>query len=162
MKLKPVSGPWVIVITFIVAFALAILPLPHWATWVAPQWVILVMIYWALALPHRVSVGVAWSLGIIMDVINGTLLGQHALAAVVVAYLATKFHNQIRVFPLAQQALSVLIMILLYQSILLWVQGVTGHNVQAWWLLLSPVTSMLLWPWMFTVLRGCRRRFKVE
>lgn len=80
MILTPQRGGLVILLSFILAFLLTVLPLPDWARFYRPQWSTLVLIYWTLASPYRVGVGIGWATGIVIDVITGTLLGQHALA----------------------------------------------------------------------------------
>ena len=101
-------GTWVILITFLVAMLLMILPLPEWARPFRPQWVTLTLVYWCIALPHRFGVGTGFSLGIVLDVLTGTLLGQHALGLSLVAFIAVQLHARIRVFPFWQQSLAVI------------------------------------------------------
>ena len=121
----------------------------------------MVLIYWCLALPQRVGVGVGWSVGLILDVLRGALLGQHALGYAVMAYLALKLHRRIRVFPLWQQALTIMVFIALHQLLVLWVLGMIGQSqgTLSYWL--PTLSSALLWPWIFEGLRGVRRRFHV-
>ena len=115
------AGGGVVVVSFIIALLLTILPLPDWAAPYRPDWVLLVLIYWCMALPERIGVGTGWVMGLLLDVINGVLLGLHALAFSVVAYLAMLLHRRIRVFPLWQQALTVLILVGFSQLLVLWV-----------------------------------------
>ncbi len=151
-----------IILSLILALMLSILPLPAWAVWFRPEWVVLAVIYWVMALPDRVSVGSAWLAGLFLDAVNGTVLGEHALAMTIVAYLVLKFHRQIRVFPLWQQALTVAVLMILYSVTILWIQGFVGEPIPTllYW---SPVlTSAILWPWVFIILRNYRRRYKVQ
>ena len=147
---------WVIVITFIGALMLDVMPLPDWLGAFRPAW-----IYWCLALPQRVGVGIGWSAGLAVDVLRGALLGQHALGYAVIAYLALKLHRRIRVFPLWQQALTVMVFIALHQLLVLWVLGIIGQSRGTFSYWLPSLSSALLWPWMFGGLRGVRRRFHV-
>jgi rod shape-determining protein MreD len=158
---KP-QGGFVIIITFIVALTLMMMPLPAWAEAARPQWLMMVVIYWCIALPDRFGVIFAWMAGLVLDVATGALLGQNALAFGIVAFLAIKLHLRIRLFPLWQQALSILILIALYQIITLWVKGFTGQSAQTWAYWLASLTSMLLWPFVFTLLRGVRRFYRVR
>jgi rod shape-determining protein MreD len=121
--------------------------------------VALVVIYWCLAVPERMGVGVAWVMGILLDVISGALLGQHALALALVAYVALKLHRQTRLFPVWQQAFMVMLLIIMEQMLNLWVQGVIGQPPRSWKYWLPVLTSMLLWPWVFFLLRDLRRRY---
>lgn len=153
---------WFAIITSIfLAIVLMLLPLPEWTTWFRPAWVLLLLIYWSLDSPYRLNVGVAWVIGIMIDLLTGTLLGEHALAYTVVVYFVSKMYIRIRMYPLLQQSLSIFVFVLLYQFILYCIQGFIGElpNSQLFWF--SSVTSMFLWPWLFVLLRDWRRRFKV-
>jgi len=155
------QGGKIVVITFVAALLMAIMPLPEWSRVFRPEWVSLVIIYWCIALPEKVNIGTAWIAGLCMDVLTGTLLGQHALAFSVIAYLSVKLHKQIRIYPLWQQALSVFILIAFGQLLILWIQGLTGESSASWGYWASSVTSALIWPVVFMLLRSVRRSFRV-
>jgi len=150
-----------ILLSLIIAVLLSLLPLPKFAIWLMPFWFVLCVIYWAMALPHRMTIGTAWLLGFFIDVMNGSLLGKHALGLALVAFIIHKFHARIRNFPLAQQSLVILAVLLLYQAILFWIQGISGKPYTTWLIWIAPVSSMLIWPWIFSVLRSYRRNFRV-
>ena len=151
----------VIVTTFIVAFILTLLPMPDWTIWLRPAWVLMALIYWTTAMPYRVNVGTAWFVGLCLDVLNGTLLGEHALALTIVVYFAVRLSSRFRMFPLMQQGLCVFLFVLLYQFILYCIQGFVGELPKSWLYWTSALTSMLLWPWVFVIMHDCRRRFRV-
>jgi rod shape-determining protein MreD len=142
--------------TLFVAVILALLPMPDWTMWLRPAWVLLVLIYWTMMTPSLVSVGVAWSMGLIMDLLNGTVFGEHALAYTIVIYLVNRLHMRLRMYPLLQQGFSIFIFVLLYQFILYCIQGFLGELpiTHLYWL--SSVTSMLLWPWLYVLMRDVR------
>jgi rod shape-determining protein MreD len=144
--------------SFLIAVMLAIMPLPDWAKPYRPEWVPLVLIYWSMALPTLVGVGIAWLLGLIVDAAQGTLLGEHALGFAVTAYISIYLHQRIRVFPLAQQALAVGFILLPSMSLLLWVKGIRGESPNTWLYWMPLFTSILLWPWVFVLLRALRRQ----
>jgi rod shape-determining protein MreD len=152
---------WIIAVTLAGALILNAVPLPETAAYYRPDWLALVLIYWCMALPGRVGVGVGWLNGLLLDVMNATLLGQHALAMTIIAFLALKLHQRIRVFPLWQQSFFILLLVGLHLWINLWIKGITGYPPQPWTYWMPAVTSMLLWPWMFVLLRGLRRQFRV-
>lgn len=162
MTLSPHRGGPVILLSFALAFMLTLLPLPDWAQSYRPQWYTLVLIYWTMATPQRVGVGVGWSVGIIADVVTGTLLGQHALALSLIAFITHKMHQRIRLFPVWQQALTVLILLLIEKLLALWVMGAISQPVPSLTFWAPPLVGMLLWPWVFIVLRDLRRRFQVS
>ncbi len=153
---------WAILASFLVAMMLTLMPLPDGTEWFRPEWVAMVLIYWCMALPERVNIGVAWIMGLFLDVARGALLGQYALALTLVAYLTVRLHQRLRIFPLWQQSLAVLVLVALEQLLVLWVKGIIGQSPDSWLYWLPSVTSMLLWPWMFLILRDLRRHFRVS
>ena len=161
MSLTRHQGGWIIAISVLVALMLTIVPLPEWLRPYRPEWTVLALIYWGMALPQRVGVGTGWATGLFIDVLKGSLLGQHALALTVVMFLTLNLHQRIRVFPLWQQALAVLVLSGLYQLLVLWFEGITGQRTGGWEYWMPSLIGMLLWPWVFITLRDVRRRFKV-
>jgi len=142
----------------VAALMLTIAPMPDWASPFRPDWVALTLIYWAMTLPRTYSVGTAWIVGIVMDVAQGTLLGQHAIALCFIVYITVKFHLQFRVFPTSQMSATVFAMLALYQFILFWINGVAGVTTSAitYW---GPViTGALIWPLLTMFFGGLRYR----
>jgi rod shape-determining protein MreD len=141
-----------VLLAIVVSMMLAIAPLPEAVRPFQPDWVALTLIYWCMVLPHNYSVGTAWLVGAVLDVAQGTLLGQHALALSATVYLTARFHLQLRVFPLSQLTLTVFALLAVYQFILFWVNGVAGVSAPAvnfWGPLL---TGTLLWPLVYFLL----------
>ncbi|MDH5300781.1 MAG: rod shape-determining protein MreD [Gammaproteobacteria bacterium] len=151
----------IITLTFIAAFALSLIPLPHWAGSFRPAFVLMVLVYWCIALPNSVNISVGWIVGFITDIMVGTLLGQHALAFAIVAFLAVKLHQQIRVYPLWQQALSVFTLVALAQLLVVWVLGIIGQSPNSWLYWMPSFTSALIWPWTYMLMRDLQRKFGV-
>ncbi len=137
------------------------MPYPDWVDAWRPAWLVMVVIYWSMALPQRVSVGTAWVSGILLDVLKGSLLGQHAIGLAIVAYVTAKLHLQIRQHPLYQQSFFVGLMITFYICLIVWINGMIDRPPQSWSFLFPVITSMLLWPWLFVILRDIRRRARV-
>lgn len=154
-------GGWVIVLSFIIAFVLTSIPLPAWLEPFHPDWLCLVLIYWCIALPQRVGMGTAFMLGVLQDVARGALLGQHALALVVVAYVSLKLHRRLRLFPLWQQSLSVFVLLAIEQILVSWVNGISGYPPSNLGYLAPALSGMLAWPLVFILLRDLRHRFRV-
>jgi len=150
-----------IFITLLTALILSLLPMPDWTMWLRPAWVLMVLIYWSMITPLRVSIGLAWMMGILVDLLNGSLLGEHALAYTLVIYFVERMHLRLRMFPLLQQGMSIFVFVLFYQFILYCIQGFIGELPASHLYWLSSVTSTLLWPWLFVVMRDGRRWFKV-
>ncbi len=154
-------GRLIILTTVGIAMLLMILPMPDWARPFRPQWVTLVLVYWAIALPHRVGVGSGFLAGIVLDALTGTLLGQHALGLSVVMFMALQLHQRIRVFPFWQQSLGILVLLVVEHLLALWVIGATRGVAPSLSYWAVPLIGALLWPWIFVTLRKVRRHFKV-
>ena len=156
-----VSGLWVIPVTFVVAMVLAIIPLPDFVPaklgYLRPEWIVLVLIYWVIALPQRIGIAIAWCVGLLSDVLLGSLLGQHAIAFIVVAYIATSLYQRLRMFSVWQQSMIVFATVGLNQLINSWIENIAGLTEWNIWYLLASVMSALLWPWVFLLLRYLRR-----
>ena len=153
---------YIIYLTLILGFILTIMPLPEWAQDYRPQWVALILIYWCMALPERIGVGVGWISGLLLDVLSGALLGQHALGLAVIAFLTLKLYRRVRVLPLRQQMFTVLVLLLVERLSNLWSAGAAGHSTPTLWYWITPLIGMLLWPWVYITLRDIRRRFHVS
>lgn len=158
---KP-HGGWVVALSFVAALILAVLPLPEWAQAYRPHWAALVLLYWCMALPDRVGVGVGWMVGLLLDVLQGALLGQYALTLAVLAFVMLGLYRRVRVFPLWQQSVFIGLLLLLHQVLTLWIRGVAGaapNTLDHW---LPVLGGMAFWPWIFVLLRDLRRRYKVR
>ena len=156
------SQSWIVApISFIAAFILTLLPMPDWTVWLRPAWVLMVLSYWIMMVPHRVNIGIAWILGLFLDVLNGTLLGEHALAMVLAAYIVARMQSRMRMFPLLQQGLCIMLVVLIYQFVLFCVQGFIGQMPRTWLFWTPAITSMLLWPWLFSIIKSSRRRYRI-
>jgi len=152
----------IVIPALIVALMLNMWPLPEWLEHARPEWVVLVLIYWALAMPEQIGVTVAWFVGLILDVTQGAIIGQHAVGLVLVVFVINTQYQRIRVFSLAQQALVVLLLLLIKQALVLWVSGMVGQAPDIGLYFLPALTGAILWPWLFIILRDLRRRFTVS
>lgn len=157
------NGIWVIILTFLMAFLLAIVPFPEWAMHYRPQWVALVLIYWMIALPYRVGMGTAWVVGAFVDILEGSMLGLNALAFTLIAYLVLNVHHRLRMFSYLQQSALILVMVGLSLILVHWIKVGTEQSDSVGMLfLLSAVSSAFVWPWLFVLLRQLRRGFDVQ
>lgn len=146
------------ILTIIAAFMLAIMPLPGWALEIRPDWVTLVLIYWAMASPEKIGVTVAWVAGLMLDVAHGSVMGQHALGLVIVIWVVNMQHQRLRVASLLQQAIVVFFLLFLKQLLVLWVNGIMGRSPDSWLYFMPSLTGALLWPWIYIILRDIRRK----
>ncbi len=155
------TGGRILFISLLIAFLLTALPLPHWANDWRPAWVAMVLIYWCMALPERIGIGIAWCLGLLLDVQQGALLGQNALGLAMIAYFVIQIHKRFRLFPLVQQSCLVGFIIIFYLLISSWVTGIMGIPPKTWTYWMPAISSMVLWPWLFVILRDIRRLYNV-
>jgi len=147
-----------VISTVLVGLILTIMPLPDAVDPFRPDWLALLVIFWTMQLPRTWSVGSAWLIGIFLDVAQGTLLGQHALALCFVAFVTVRFHLLMRVFPMPQLMVTVLSILAIYQFLLFWINGVAGISAPSvtYW---GPIISgTVLWPIVMTLLSGIRYR----
>ena len=147
-----------VIVTIVLALILMIMPLPDWVEVFRPDWVALVLIYWAMMLPRTWSVGSAWITGLLLDVAQGTILGQHALALCLIVFVTVRVHLLMRVFPMPQMTATVFALLALYQFILFWINGVAGIPAPAiaYW---APVIGgAIIWPAVSILLNGTRMR----
>jgi rod shape-determining protein MreD len=154
---------WIIFVSFFVAYLLAIVPFPQWAMDYRPEWVPMVLIYWVMALPYRVGIGSAWVVGLLLDILEGSVLGLNAAALVIVAYVTLSLHLRMRMFSALQQAGLVLALIGLNLMLTHWLQIVTGQSVTSnLMFLMAALSSAIIWPSLFQLLRHTRRSFDVH
>jgi rod shape-determining protein MreD len=139
------SSWWASFSSLVATLALAAVPLPDGVAPFRPDWVAVVLLYWSLMAPRQFSLLTALWMGLALDTLTGALLGQNALALLVIVYLAEKFHLRLRVFPLSQLAITVLILLALYEFILFWIDGMAGRTVPLIERWLPPLTGTLAW-----------------
>lgn len=153
------QGAYIIIISILFAMILMLIPLPDSMRILRPEWVLLTVMYWSMALPRSVGIGYAWVVGLLMDVLFGGALGILAFSYALVVYLILHFHLQLRQFPLWQQALSLMSLILLVHIVTASMTSATSS-----WLSWFPaaLTSTLLWPLVHVFLRTVRRTFNVR
>jgi rod shape-determining protein MreD len=122
-----------------------------------PDFLALVVLYWCIQQPRYVGVGTAWVVGLLMDVGDATVFGQHALAYAVLAYGAEYFRRRVLRFPLWQQAVQVAALLVLCALIVLLVRFVGGAPLPTWQYLVPPLVGALLWPVVSVLLQTPQR-----
>jgi len=142
---------WVSVLSLAATLMLAVVPMPDLVAPLRPDWVAVVLLYWSLMAPRHFSLLTAFWTGIALDTLSGALLGQNALALLVVVYLAEKFHLRLRVFPVSQLAITVLLLLGLYEFILFWIDGMADRTVPLIERWLPPFTGTLVWLAMYVL-----------
>ena len=154
--LRPVR-PWFIVTTLALALFANLLPLSGMALALRPDFLALVLLYWCIQEPRFVGVGVAWCVGLVMDVGDGTVFGQHALAYAFLAYAAEYFRRRVLRFPPWQQAAQVAVLLLLCAGLVLLIRVVGGATMPRWTYAVPSLSGALLWPLVSVVLQWPQR-----
>ena len=146
--------------TIIASLALALFLnfLPWRDLRLVPDFVALVLLFWCIRQPRLVGLGAAWALGLLTDAGNGVLLGQHALAYSILAFLGIWLSRRILWFGPALQALHVGAMLVVGQAVVLLVRVIAGDGFPGWGLLVGPLIGALLWPVVTWILLLPQRR----
>ncbi len=155
------GGGSIILATFLLGYMLSQIPLPQFAEWFRPEWVAMILIYWVMALPERVGLGTAALVGLGLDLIKGSPMGLNVISLLIIAYLTLLLYKRLRMFPLVQQAVMVMMLVGINQLIFNWVHNLMGTRSDTLIFLLPALMSAILWPWLFVILRGLRRTFRV-
>jgi len=153
---------WVIWLSMALALLLSVATLPKFMEIGRPLWLALFLTYWVLALPHRVGMATAWSIGLLADVLNGSLLGQNALILTLITFLVLSLHQRLRMFPMWQQSMVLMVVFGLAQLVQLWLNALTGSRPPTLAFVLPALVSALLWPWICMILRGVHQRLGVN
>ena len=130
--------------SFAAALFLNFLPWPDLR--IVPDFVALVLAFWCVRQPRLVGLGVAWTVGLLVDAGNGVLLGQHALAYSLLAFLSIWLSRRILWFGPGLQAVHVAIILTAAQTLVLLVRIVAGDPFPGWALYVGPLAGALLWP----------------
>lgn len=153
---------YIVYLSLVVSLVLAVVPLPSMVKLIRPDWPLLVLLYWALALPLRVGIGTAFLTGFVLDVLVGTVLGVYALTYSVIIYFCATHHLKIRNFSVLQQSLVVALFLAFSHLLSFWLSyflmGVSFTPAYLW----PVVAGAFIWPWIFWLLRRLRRQFKIR
>jgi rod shape-determining protein MreD len=135
-----------LLLTALVALIVTVLPLPRWLDVVRPAFLVLTVLYWSVNAPRAGGLAIGFFAGLMLDVFQGPVLGEHALALSLVTYIAVREHQRIRSKPAIQQALIVFPALMLYELVLFMIDGWTGHPVTSPLRWVHTVSGALIWP----------------
>jgi rod shape-determining protein MreD len=153
---------WIIWASLALALLLSVAPMPQFMEIGRPLWLALFLSYWVLAVPHRIGMIGAWCMGLVEDVLFGSLLGQNALILTLIIFLVLSLQRRLQMFPMWQQSLVLLVVFGIAQLVQLWLNALTGNRPPTLAFVLPALISALLWPWVFAILRGLQQRFAVH
>ena len=150
------ANPFFIAFTLALALAFNMLPLGRQPA--MPDLLAMALVFWNVHQPRRVGVGLAFVFGLLMDVHQGALLGQHALAYTLLSFIAISIHRRLLWFGVVEQALQILPLFVAAHALSLLVRLLAGDMFPGWWLLLAPMFEALLWPVISVLLMAPQRR----
>lgn len=150
------ANPFFVAITLLVALAVNLLPLGRHPG--APDLLAVVLVFWSVHQPRRVGIGVAFLFGLAMDVNEGALLGQHALAYTLLSFAAISMQRRLMWFTLPEQALQVLPLFLAAHLVEMAVRLLAGGMFPGWLMLMAPLLEAVLWPVASLLLLAPQRR----
>jgi rod shape-determining protein MreD len=153
---------YLITFSLICALVLQIMPMPASVDLYRPEWVLLVLSYWTLALPHRVNIGVAFINGLVLDILLGSSLGVHSFAMSVSIYVLAANYQRLRNYSVWQQAIVIGVTSAFYNLIVFWLQHLLTDVYFLFTYMWPVVSSMVIWPWLFWLLRKLRRQMRLS
>jgi rod shape-determining protein MreD len=135
-------------IAFLLALVLTILPVPELLAGARPPWVLLLVLYLQFYMPNYFKVTVLFVIGLFLDVLLSTTIGEHALALSLVTWLANNKARRFHFFPIGQQMTLVGLLCLFYQLIILTIDAFLGFHMSLISVVSSAAISVLVWPWL--------------
>lgn len=147
--------------TFLLALLISILPVARELALYRPEFVCLLCVYWVLYAPEKVGVGIAWSVGFLADVVEGSVWGGHAIALAILAYICLHSYQRLRSYPLWQQGLWAFVFLGIHQVIVSWVQGMEGYSYPLFFMLAPALASAICWPLVVVGMQRLRSRYSV-
>jgi rod shape-determining protein MreD len=145
--------PGFIVLTLVLALLGNLLPWAGWVAWFAPDFVALIVLYWCIHEPRKIGFLAAWSLGLLMDIADGSLFGQHALAYVILAYAGMTLHRRVQRFSMGPQILHVIPLLLFTDLVVLLVRALAGADFPGFTYFLGSLVGAALWPALTCLLK---------
>ena len=156
------SGTITLIITILFGLALQILPMPDSMEWWRPSWLLITMIYWVMALPNRIGIITCWIVGLVFDVSQRNHLGIHGATFAPCAYIVFTLNKRLRFFTLWQQSVFIALLVGFDLVVSLWVENFIDYRVRsaAYWLPI--LSSAIVWPISFILLRHIRRSYHIR
>lgn len=157
--MRPLSllGIFLFLVSLTLALVLEVAPLPEAMHGWRPLWLALVMVFWALEAPRGGSLLLAWLVGLLQDVVYGSLLGLHALFLVIVVFAVLRVQRRLRMFPVWQQAFFLTLVFVFGQLLVFWLEVLAGTPRLLLQYMLPALVSGLLWPWVWLLLHVLQR-----
>ncbi len=139
--------PLPLYLSLVAAIILQLIPLPDFVADARPLWLPMTVLFWSINMPAHFNIGSAWVIGLLLDLITGSLMGQHALAMITMSYIGIRLYKQYRLYSILQRLLLVFAALLAWQLIDSRLWGLSGHAPTGWAFWLPLISSLVLWTW---------------
>lgn len=145
MRLHSTSFYTLMIISIFLGMILMLLPAPNSAPWLKFPFLELIVFFWIVFYPQKIHLSIIWLIGLMIDVLCNSPLGEHALIFILSSYLLMRFYQQFQMFPLWQQSAAMSGILLLYDALLIWLQHLLNQpsNSMIW---ANAALSFLAWP----------------
>ena len=151
-----------VLVTLTIGFVLNLVTYFEWMKYAKPDWVLLILFYWCFEIPDRIGVGCGWITGLMIDILNYSLFGQHAVAKAFVAFFAVTASRRIRGYDLWQQCIVVFFIASIDIGITVLIANLTTNTEVRLVYWQSALMSALTWPFLYMALRFLRQRMRSE
>ena len=150
----------IILLTLVVGLMLNLMMLPF--GYIAPEWILLMNIYWAIALPSNTKMLLAFVSGFFVDIVLGQPLGISSLSYVIFIYIILSLYNSLRYMTIPQQTIMLFLLLIVKQHFFIWTFYMFGLDIDYQTLIISTLTTAVLWPFIYFSLRFARRKWIVN
>lgn len=161
MSIRSRATPIVFWGSLCLGLLLSLVAMPEVLRPLRPFWIGLLLVYWSLEMPERVGLGLAFLVGLVADLLSGSLLGEQALRLAILVFVVLRLRSRMRFFPMLQQVLMVLGLLINDRVVMLMVRVFSGESVHGWSFWVAPVLGALLWPWLFLAMDLVRQRTRL-
>ena len=150
----------IILLTLVLGLMLTLMMLP--LGYIAPEWILLINIYWAIALPSNTKMILAFVSGFFVDIVLGHPLGISSLSYVIFIYIILSLYNSLRYMTVPQQTIMLFLLLIVKQHFYVWTFYMFGLNIDYQTLIISTLTTAVLWPFIYFSLRFARRKWVIN
>ena len=150
----------IILLTLVIGLMLTLMMLP--LGYIAPEWILLINIYWAIALPSNTKMILAFVSGFFVDIVLGHPLGISSLSYVIFIYIILSLYNSLRYMTVPQQTIMLFLLLIVKQHFYVWTFYMFGLNIDYQTLIISTLTTAVLWPFIYFSLRFARRKWVIN
>jgi rod shape-determining protein MreD len=158
---SPVAFYSFFALTVLLALLIAVFPLPQGFGLLRPEVVCLLILYWVMQAPEQVGISLAFMVGLLQDVVEGSIWGAHAIALAVLAYICLVSYQRIRNYSVWHQTLWVFVLVGTHQVLVNWVQGLAGYHAPVAYMLVPTVITALCWPLLRHIVNRVRRYYRL-